>query len=299
MIKLKDYKIHVDNYYFLLLEEFNPTQDLDLNKGFDKYLSEKKIFFDEEEDFEILLKSLKRKIENHIQYKENKSSLAKFSFSSADDNVLIGIAKKKPEYKIVPSIVRYLITADDKDFELISAVLINHLLTEYSVVTRQSADGGVDFIGKGDFSKVIDPELNTILSKKKNVIFRVVGQSKRYNPKSIKIKTSDIREFFGSAKLLQNALDSNYLSGWMGDSSILKEIRLADPFLLVYLTTTYYSDDAIELAEKLGILVYDIDDLAFEIVEHTIGVENEVFDEVKFLKEIKLLHAASSKPKIR
>lgn len=294
MIKSKDYKIHVDNFYFLVLEEFNPTQDLNLSNRFDKYLSEKKVFL-EEKEFEQALKSLKRKIFNHIQYKANKSSIAKFEFSKVDNDVLIGIAKKKPEYKLVPSIIRYLITADDSDFEIISAVLINHLLTEYSVVTRQSADGGVDFIGKGDFSKVIDPSLTTVLSKKNNVIFRVVGQSKRYNPKSIKIKTSDIREFFGSAKLLQNALDSNYLSGWMGDTSILKEIRLADPFLLVYVTTTYYSDDAIELADKLGIIVYDIDDLAFEIIENSIGINDDIFDEIKFLNEIKKRHTTTNK----
>lgn len=289
MTKSKGYSNHVQNYYYEILEQFNPSQDLDLNQGLDNYLSKEKVFLKESE-FNSAVKSLKTKIKNHINYKAAKSSLSKFEFSKSDDNLLIGIAKKLAVYKETPSIVRYLISCDDNDFELISAVLVNHLLTEYSVVTRKSADGGIDFVGKGDFSKTIDPAIDTVLSKKNNVIFRVIGQSKRYNPKSVKIKTKDIREFFGSAKLLQNALDENYLSGWLGDSKILSEIRLADPFLLVYITTTYYSADSIDLADKLGILVFDIDDIAFEIIEHSIGIENNTFDEVRFMKEIKKRH---------
>ncbi|MCK0159638.1 restriction endonuclease [Allomuricauda sp. F6463D] len=289
MTKSKEYKLHVQDYFFEILERFNPSQNLDINQGLDKYLSNKKVFLKEAE-FNDALKSLKTKLRNHIKYKINKSSLSKFEFSKSDDNLIIGIAKRNPVYKETPAIVRYLLNCDDKDFELISAVLVNHLLTEYSVVTRKSADGGIDFVGKGDFSKAIDPKIDTVLSKKNNVIFRVVGQSKRYNPKSVKIKTKDIREFYGSAKILQNALDEHYLSGWLGDSKILSEIRLADPFLLVYITTTYYSSDSIALSDKLGILVFDIDDIAFEIIEHSIGLDNNEFDEVKFLREIKKRH---------
>ena len=88
----------------------------------------------------------------------------------------------------------YIFNLDNNLFELFSSQYIKLLLCDLAFVSRASADGGIDFPGKGNFQKLLSINGEELNLKSKDFSFRVIGQSKRYNPKN-KISTKEVRKF--------------------------------------------------------------------------------------------------------
>ncbi len=260
-------------------------QRLDLYDIIEKHDEENDLYLDDE-DYKVIAKQIKKRLNNYIKYRESKRSEAKFKFSTSDEFSVVGIAYKDVRFKNYTDFYNKLIKLNDFLFEKFSAKYINLLMCDFSFVSRASADGGIDFLGKGNFQKLLNINGEELNLKSKDFSFRVVGQSKRYNPKH-KIGTKEIREFLGSVKILQEAVNPNKENAWLGETNILNLVKLADPFLYLFVTTSYYSRDSIDLAAKLGIYIVDIDDIIFDLITHEIGIVNDNYNSVEFEKWIK------------
>jgi hypothetical protein len=272
---------YAKDIYFLILVGFKPTfKSLNLNDEVEKFLTVNSITVSNDEQAKIL-KQTKKLLNNYIESRTQKGSHSKFIFSLSDDDFLVGIANTKPEFEVFPNFMRYMVSMNDNDFEKFSSKYIQLHFCDFGFATRKSSDGGIDFIGSGTFKKLVNILNVPVDLKNKNITFKMVGQSKRYkieNP----IGPKEIREFLGSTRILQEALHPNKESAWLGEVNVLTKLKLAEPFIYTFLTTSYYSDDAVDLANKLGIYIYDIDDLIFDLIENKVGILNGKFSIVEF-----------------
>ncbi len=258
-----------------------PNYDrLDIFDQIEKYESVENEFFGEA-NYPKIARLVKRKLNTYIKYRESKKSICKFEFSKTDEFSLVSIVKRDKRFNAYTDFYYKLISLDNLLFEKFSAKYVELLMCDFSIVSRASADGGIDFMGKGNFQKLLNLKGEELKLKSKEFLFRVIGQSKRYSKKN-KIGTKEIREFLGSVKILQEALNPGKVSAWLGETSVLNEIRLADPFLYLFITTSYFSADSILLSDKLGIYTIDIDDIIFDLITHDIGMKNNEFNAMKF-----------------
>jgi hypothetical protein len=283
MINYLELNKHIISISESIIEKFVPSFDfIHLPKEIEDYETKGDFNFDNI-DVQNILQGVKNKLKNHIKYRTEKGSLSKFGFNDVDDDYIIGIAKSHPKYNSFSDFYYYLQKINEYDFEKFSAKYIGELFCDFSFVTRKSSDGGIDFLGNGTFTKLLNVSNNPINLKSKNLNFKIIGQSKRYSIKN-KIGTKEIREFLGSVKILQDALNPYKESAWMGDINVLNKIKLAEPFVYLFITTSYYSRDSMRLAQKLGIYFYDIDDLIFDLIDNGIGLNDNKFDSAIFEK---------------
>lgn len=281
MTKSKDLSKYAKEIYFDIVTSFSPTiTKLNLNDKVDDYDKANSIFFSASEH-SSLLGLVKKLLVKYIDTRKEKGSIAKFEFSKSDNDFIIGIANLNPSYSTFPDIVRYMTRMADNDFEKFSGKYIQLHFSDFAFVTRKSGDGGIDFMGNGVFKKFLNLSGTRVDLKNKQMSFKIIGQSKRYKPENA-IGPKEIREFLGSVKILQEALHPNKESAWLGQKEVLSKIKLADPFIYTFLTTSYYSEDAITLSNKLGIYIYDIDDIIFDLIENSIGINANKFDVVAF-----------------
>ncbi|MBZ4044330.1 restriction endonuclease [Flavobacterium hibisci] len=269
--------------YFEILVSFKPTfKSLNLNDEVERYAIKKSLTLSPEEQKKVL-KQTKKNLKNYIESRTQKGSFSKFNFSVSDDDFIVGIANTKKEFEVFPDFLRYMINMNDNDFEKFSSKYIQLHFCDFGFATRKSSDGGIDFIGSGTFKRLVNIADKPVDLKNKNLSFRMVGQSKRYKPEN-SIGPKEIREFLGSVRILQEALHPNKESAWLGQTDVLNKIKLAEPFIYTFLTTSYYSDDAVDLANKLGIYIYDIDDMIFDLIEHKVGIKSNKFNVIDFEK---------------
>jgi Restriction endonuclease len=281
MTKSKDLNKYAKEIYFDIVTSFSPTNyHLNINDKIDEFDKAKSLFFSTIEH-DSLLASTKRMLAKYIDARKEKGSISKFEFSKSDSDFIIGIAKLNPVYSVFPEIVRYMTRMADNDFEKFSGKYIQLHFSDFAFVTRKSGDGGIDFLGNGIFKKFLNLSGTQVDLKNKTMTFKIIGQSKRYKPENA-IGPKEIREFLGSVKILQEALHPNKESAWLGQKEVLNKIKLADPFIYTFLTTSYYSEDAVSLANKLGIYIYDIDDMVFDLIENSIGIISDKFNVVAF-----------------
>ncbi len=283
MTKSEDLNKYAKELYFDIVTSFSPTlSPLDLKSKVDDLDKSKSLYLSATE-FSHVLRSLKKHLAKHVDSRIDKGSQAKFEFLKSDDDFITGIANIKKEFSVFPDFYRYMTNMPDNDFEKFSAKYINLHFSDFSFATRKSGDGGIDFIGNGTFKKLQNFSGTLVDLKNKNISFRIVGQSKRYKPSNA-IGPKEIREFLGSVRILQEAANPNKVNAWLGQKDVLSKIKLAEPFIYTFLTTSYYSDDAVKLATKLGIYIYDIDDLIFDLIENNIGIFNDKFVVTHFEK---------------
>lgn len=281
MIKSEELNKLGKDLYFKILSTFKPTfPAINLNDEVEMFLDEKKLTLSASEESKIL-RQTKKLLTNYIDSRAHKGSFSKFTFSDSDDDYIVGIANLKKEFEVFPEILRYMTRMNDNDFELFSSKYVQLHFCDFGFVTRKSSDGGIDFIGSGTFKKLVNIADKPVDLRNKNLTFKMVGQSKRYKPEN-PIGPKEIREFLGSVRIFQEALHPHKESGWLGQQDVLQKIKLAEPFIYTFLTTSYYSEDAIELSNKLGIYIYDIDDIIFDLIEHKIGITNEKFNTADF-----------------
>jgi Restriction endonuclease len=274
---------YAKDIYFKLLVSFKPTYiSLNLNDEVEKFAMDNFLTLDIDDQAKVL-KQIKKNLRNYIESRTQKGSFSKFTFSVSDDDFIVGIANTKKEFEVFPDFLRYMVGMNDNDFEKFSSKYIQLHFCDFGFATRKSSDGGIDFIGTGTFKRLVNIADKPVDLKNKNLSFRMVGQSKRYKLENA-IGPKEIREFLGSVRILQEALHPNKESAWLGQIDVLNKIKLAEPFIYTFLTTSYYSDDAVELANKLGIYIYDIDDMIFDLIEHKIGIKADKFNIIEFEK---------------
>ncbi len=286
MTKSLDFNQFAKELSYEILKTTSPTNDkVNLRKKVSSFEVEKGLTLDDQ-GIETLLKKTKQNLQKHLAYRVKKNSIAKFEFSKTDDDFLIGIAAKDAKYNVFPRFYHHLIKMNDYLFEKFSGKYIELLFCDFSFVSRKSSDGGIDFLGKGNFNKVLNIKGLPVNLKSKDIAFKIIGQSKRYKPENA-IGPKEIREFLGSVKILQESTNPSKVSAWQGQMNVLEKVKLADPFLYIFITTSYYTKDAVDLANKLGIYIFDIDDLIFDLIDNNIALTGTTVDLAKLDEWIK------------
>lgn len=139
-----------------------------------------------------------------------------------------------------------------EDFEILGRTILHWYGLKNPLVTKRSGDGGLDFIGEGllgDLAGRPKSEWTVIDSCK----FMFVGQAKKYN--TIVIGTPELRDIIGSVALMQrDSYRSRY--GYQDYNW-----SLLQPRILMFITTSRFSADAIKLAEEAGIILADRDQI--------------------------------------
>lgn len=86
----------------------------------------------------------------------------------------------------------------DRDFELLSGKVLGLLGVKDPIVSKASADQGIDFFGRADFGDMLKSSL-LHQGAEKNLHMWLVGQAKHYPTN--KVSTKEIRELVGSIEL--------------------------------------------------------------------------------------------------
>ena len=143
-------------------------------------------------------------------------------------------------------------SVSDTQFELLCAnILKNYLGAINTGVTKKSGDGGYDFFGS--LISKNEKSINRVFSMK------VFGQSKRY---SSNISRPEIDKFIGFAKRTQH--EENFT-----------------PCVYIFATTSNFSPEALNEANKYGIICWNGNQLASFIFQSTNNKEANASDIIK------------------
>lgn len=139
-----------------------------------------------------------------------------------------------------------------KEFEDLGRMILKWYGIANPRVTKHAGDAGLDFIGEGRMGEIIGREVNkwTVVDACK-VVF--VGQAKKYD--KLVVGTSDLRELIGSVVLMQR--DSYRNRFGYGEFTW----SLMQPRVLMFITTSRFSKDAVKLAEEAGVILADRDQI--------------------------------------
>jgi hypothetical protein len=208
-----------------------------------------------------------------------------FCFNSSGNDYLQGscyiepgdsapVADAKLKRSQTLSIFEHCRRMSSSAFEILSGKILNLLQVEKSVVTRHSADQGIDFFGRVPLGQMLKPE---ILSPgaEKNFSVWLVGQSKHYP--NTRITTAEIRELVGSVELARAKV-------FAGSTNPLDElrVRLCDPIIYLFFTTGQFSKDSIELLDRSGVLSFDGLQISQFLADNGIGIAQGNFDAAAF-----------------
>ena len=154
-------------------------------------------------------------------------------------------------------------------FERLCGRVLELLRVERPIVTRSSADQGIDFFGELSIGNLIKPKVLTPGAERQLRTW-MVGQAKHYT--AIQVSTADIRELVGSVSLAKAKV-------FAGKSDPLNElsIRVCDPVFFLFFTTGSMSRDARQLLHKSGVVGMDGMQLAMFLADHGIAQVNGEF----------------------
>jgi restriction endonuclease Mrr len=228
------------------------------------------------------IKTFKTMINKHISDYNRFRRPLRFYWSPDDPEFLVGSAYILPEddaqqletkrkIGIAFLLEEILINMDSDLFESLCILILKELGCQITGATRVTGDGGIDCYG----TLQVDQVENNMLLKGLEVLpgarIHVIGQAKRYSDIQ-PIRTPHIREFLGSALLLE------FSQGWNIQKELAiqnlppKYLRPRDPIILLFFTTSHATRNARVLADCLGIHLQDGEDiarwLAFNRLDH-------------------------------
>jgi hypothetical protein len=236
----------------------------------------------------VIRRRINREIENYNKYK----TYLRFYWSPEEEDILVGNAYPLPtdddpellKKQILGNaflIERILTTLDPYKFETLCKRILSELGCQFVGKTRSTADGGIDFFGTLSFHEVDGNPLLEKFSLVPNAKVHLIGQAKRYSLRNI-IGPQHIREFLGSALLLE------FSQGWDLQKELAienlpaKYLRPSDPIVWLFFSTSFATTSAKRLANQLGIHLQDGEDLARWIAYNPLSTcsqdENELND---------------------
>ena len=209
----------------------------------------------------------------------------KFSFNSSSDDLLQGACFCEPSdsTQLVDSKGRRLNYYDyhaalkiltPREFELLCGKIIFLLGVKNPVVTRSSADEGIDFYGKLELGSLFYPsDLSPTIQKQMNVW--LVGQAKHYQ--AVQSGTPELRELVGSIELGRAKVFGS-------KSSPLNQmdIRVVDPVFAVFVTTGSISLNGWTLLERSGVIGFDGEMVAAFLADRGAGMNGSIFSQDNF-----------------
>jgi|GEM_PF-5127009 len=216
----------------------------------------------------VIRRRVNKEIENYNKYK----TYLRFYWSPDDEDILVGCAYPLPtddkaervKKRILGNaflLERILTDLDALKFETLCKRILCELGCQFVGETRATADGGIDFFGTLKFLKISDNPFFEKFSLVPSTKVHFIGQAKRYSHTNI-IRPQHIREFVGSALVLK------FSQGWdLGKELAIenlpsKFLSPSDPIVWLFFSTSFATQRAKQLANKLGIHLQDGEDLA-------------------------------------
>jgi len=212
---------------------------------------------------EGVLQSALEYVTEHVAWLENRQSLAWYEVPPNFPGMIGGVARAVPietsasqeaksRWLKILQLEERLQSQSPADFESLGKEILSWYGVLNPIVTRQSNDAGIDFVGEGRLG-----ELTKTLSSSWTVIdnCRVLffGQAKKYS--STVVGTADLRELVGSVSLLQrDSYRDRFGYGELPWS-------LLQPRVLLFITTSRFSEGAVRVAEEAGIILADRDQI--------------------------------------
>jgi restriction endonuclease Mrr len=210
----------------------------------------------------------------------------KFAFNSSSPYLIQGVCFIEPADSVelkdskkrrlrFTDYLEALTDLSPTQFECLCGKLIRLLGVDDPVVSRRSADEGIDFYGKLRLDSVFFPKDLTPTIQKQLSVW-IVGQAKHYQ--SIQSGTPEIRDLVGAVVLGR--------AGAFGSiDSPLKEldIRVGDPVFALLVTTGTLSSNAWRLMTRSGVIGMDGEMLAAFLSDRVAGLPSTAFDKASFV----------------
>ncbi|WP_230971226.1 restriction endonuclease [Nitrogeniibacter aestuarii] len=160
-------------------------------------------------------------------------------------------------------------------FETLCGKLIGLLGVNDPIVTRSSADEGIDFFGKLSLGGFFYPDDLTPTVQQQLDIW-LVGQAKHYQ--ETQAGTPELRELVGSVELgraktfgsIRSPLDA-------------MDIRVADPVFLIFVTTGAISTNGWTLLKRSGVIGFDGEMVAAFLADRGAGMGGDEFSTEDFI----------------
>lgn len=163
-----------------------------------------------------------------------------------------------------------------RQFEFLCGKLIQLLGVNDPVVTRSSADEGIDFFGKLSLGSLFYPDDLTPTIQKQLDIW-LVGQAKQYQ--LTQSGTPELRELVGSVELGRAKVFGSLNSTLDG-----LNIRVVDPVFVIFITTGTISLNGWRLLERSGVIGFDGEMIAAFLADRGAGILGTEFLAARFLE---------------
>lgn len=233
------------------------------------------------------LATFSSELQKRAEYERQRSKVSVFEFNSVSEQHIQGSCFIEPrnspqerESKIKRAncvhIAEILKETTDDQFEELCANILELWHVESPIRTQRNADHGIDFFGKMTFRQFFgDSQISSGAEKQFKIWF--VGQAKNYSASAV--STTEIREFVGSVDL---ARSKNFAT--LCDPLPELQIRAYDPVCYLFFTTGSFSEHAVRLLRRSGVVAMDGDQLATFLADRGIGIKRGRFDKAAFEK---------------
>ena len=199
-----------------------------------------------------------------------------FIYSFADDLELEEeIRDLNGRLRMLPQLLSCMHELSPAQFEQLCGLVMVAVGARHVTVTKSQKDDGVDVIAE----LPIDAGLNIRSTQTLSPFYRILGslsfliycQAKQYaedNP----VGAEEVQRLEGSWQSVRNAYLEGTLAPDRAKAFAAADYRLADPVLLIMMTTSSYTRGALEKGRLLGMILLDGEQLAQLLLEHGFGV---------------------------
>jgi restriction endonuclease Mrr len=199
-----------------------------------------------------------------------------FTYSFADDLELEEeIRDLNGRLRMLPQLLSYMHELSPTQFEQLCGLVMIAVGAHHVTVTKSQKDDGVDVIAELPVDAGLDIRPTQTLSPFYRILgslsFLIYCQAKQYaedNP----VGAEEVQRLEGSWQSVRNAYFEGTLAPDRAKAFAAADYRLADPVLLIMMTTSSYTRGAFEKGKLLGMVLLDGEQLAQLLLEHGFGV---------------------------
>jgi len=178
-------------------------------------------------------------------------------------------------HRLLPDMLQALYGLDPREFELLCGKVLSLLGCRNITVTQSQKDDGVDAISELPMlaGMLFDQEISLppLYRFAGHISFLVYAQAKRYS-EDHKVGQEEVLELEGSWLATRNSYFEGTLAPERATALKRADYRIADPVLLVMMTTSSFTAGALAKSEAVGIVTIDGEQLAQLLLESSFGI---------------------------
>jgi Restriction endonuclease len=178
-------------------------------------------------------------------------------------------------HRLLPDMLQALYSLDPREFEVLCGRVLSLLGCRNISVTQAQKDDGVDAISELPMLAGMRFDQNVTLPPlyrfAGHISFLVYTQAKRYS-EGHKVGQEEVLELEGSWRATRNSYFEGTLAPERTTALRRADYRIADPVLLVLMTTSSFTAGALAKAESVGIVTIDGEQLAQLLLESSFGI---------------------------